>query len=96
MKKQITFQKMKDAALNQVEACTSFRRIQLKSSSAQHVTGGKVALRGANDKVVRINNATFLPLGHYRRALHRLTQLAERSGLRHGLERLRLQDTSSV
>jgi hypothetical protein len=96
VKKQITFQKMKDAALNQLEACTSFRRIQLKSSSAQHVQVKKVALRGANDKVVRIDNATFLPLGHYRCALHRLTQLAERSALRHGLERLRLQDASAV
>ena len=86
VKKQIQFEKVKEAALNQEVVRTNFRRIQMKNSEARHVKISKVAMRGDNGKVYKLDKENFLPLGHRDAKIDQACKMLQRLMLRRAFD----------
>ena len=63
--KQVFFETIKDAALEQKVHKMSYNAIRMKSACAQHISESKVVRRGNNNKVLHTDGLS-LPPGHWR------------------------------
>ena len=69
-KRQIHFETVKAAALDQTVAKVTFNASRMKNAEAHHVRESKAVMRGKNDKVLRCEPLN-LPLGHWHEAAWR-------------------------
>ena len=64
-KKDVHFENVKRAALENVVHSVEHNTIRMKSAKPVHLREKKVVMRGNNDKVLSLEGELSRPLGHY-------------------------------
>ena len=64
-KRDVHFENVKAAALNQTVHSVEYNAIRMKSTKPVHIRERKVVMRGNNDKVLSLDGEWNRPLGHY-------------------------------